>query len=49
LCYGHFLELTGSWFAVELSCCDCVEIKVRSGNAPFPHWDSNPYSHMPAL
>jgi hypothetical protein len=42
LCSGRFLKLTGSLLAVELSCCDCVEIKVSRGNVPFPHWGSNP-------
>ncbi len=42
-CLWTFLEV--DWklvFAVELSCSDCVQIKVSRGNVPFPHWDSNP-------
>jgi hypothetical protein len=42
LCCGCILKLTGSLLAVELSCCDCPEIKVSRGNVPFPHRDSNP-------
>jgi hypothetical protein len=33
--------VTEGLFALELSCCDCVEIKVSIGNVPFPHWDSH--------
>jgi hypothetical protein len=36
LCCGRFLKLTGSLFAVELSFCDCVEMKVSRGNVLFP-------------
>jgi hypothetical protein len=32
-----YLKLTGSLLSVELSCCDCVEIKISRGNVPFPH------------
>jgi hypothetical protein len=44
LCCGRFLKLTGSLFAVELRCCDCVEIKVSRGNVPFPTLGLEPMS-----
>ncbi len=50
-CFGFalwsFLRLTGSLFAVELSCCDWVEIKVSTGNVPFPQLGLEPMSHIP--
>jgi hypothetical protein len=29
-------------WTVVLSCCDCVEVRVRRGTVPFPQQDSNP-------
>jgi hypothetical protein len=37
-----FSLLTGGLLAVELSCCDCVEVKVSRGIVPSPQRDSNP-------
>ncbi len=40
-CLGSVLwmYLEVDWqLVVELSCCDCVEIKVSRKNVAFPHW-----------
>jgi hypothetical protein len=43
----RFLKLTGSLFAVELSCCACVEIKVTRGNVgTFPPLELEPMCHI---
>jgi hypothetical protein len=33
-------------WTVELSCCDCVEVRVRRGSVPFPQQDSTQDSHI---
>jgi hypothetical protein len=35
---GCILKMTGSLLA-ELSCCDCLRVKVGRGIAPCPQWD----------
>jgi hypothetical protein len=35
--FGSILKLTGSLLAVELSCCDYIEVKVGRGIVPFPN------------
>jgi hypothetical protein len=41
-----FLEVAGSLFAVELSCCDCVEIKVNIEDMCLSHTGTYPMSHI---
>ncbi len=35
---GCIFKMTGSLLAQELSCCDCLRVKVSIGIVPCPQW-----------
>ncbi len=43
------LKFTGSRLALELSCCDCVEVKSQFRNFAIPPTGLEPMSHTPVV